>query len=129
MGMDYEQVGRRLREARRAQGLTQEELVRIAGVSQAALSTVENGGRRVRGPSAMEMVADALGLRVDLVVVPADADPPRLLHAVEALDEDQRAAASAILEVLHAVDPSDLPLIVGVARRLAKLDRQGEDAA
>ncbi|HEY3269020.1 MAG TPA: helix-turn-helix transcriptional regulator [Armatimonadota bacterium] len=56
----YEQIGRRIRQAREAEGLTQEELGRRLGISGVALGHYERAARSV-GIAELERIAEALG--------------------------------------------------------------------
>lgn len=58
--------GERLREARRAAGLTQEELVERAGIDRAAYSEIERGQRDAR-LSTLLRIESALGAPLDVV--------------------------------------------------------------
>jgi transcriptional regulator with XRE-family HTH domain len=51
-------IGTRLRETRKAQGLTQEDLAALAGTNQAVIQKIENG--KSRQPRIMEGLAIAL---------------------------------------------------------------------
>jgi HTH-type transcriptional repressor of puuD len=60
------EAGRRIREARRAQGLTQEEVALAAGVATRALHAIEHG--RVRPLlSTMQRILSVLGLTLEIV--------------------------------------------------------------
>lgn len=58
--------GARLREARRAAGLTQEELVERAGIDRVAYSEIERGQRDAR-LSTLLRIEGALGASLDVV--------------------------------------------------------------
>jgi len=62
-------VGRRIREARTAQGLSLEQLARLTGISAPALSLIETGKRDPR-LTTLSRIADAL--RVPLATLIAD---------------------------------------------------------
>jgi HTH-type transcriptional regulator, competence development regulator len=53
--------GARLRRARRERALSQQDLVRMTGVSQATLSDLEQGKREARA-STLRKLAEALGV-------------------------------------------------------------------
>jgi Zn-dependent peptidase ImmA (M78 family)/DNA-binding XRE family transcriptional regulator len=61
------ELGEALRVARRAQGITQEELAERVGITQAALSRYENDLREP-SPEAVEAFADALGVTPSLLL-------------------------------------------------------------
>lgn len=67
----YEELGRRIREAREAAGLTQEELALRLTLSRASVANIERGNQRVALHKFVE-IAQALGV-----------DPMRLLPRPE----------------------------------------------
>lgn len=62
-----ELVAHRVIKARLAAGLTQAQLADLLGVTQAALSYWEHGGRKI-GLDELERIADALGLSLTYFV-------------------------------------------------------------
>lgn len=79
-----EQIGPRLRAARRARGWSLDELAARSGVSPSTLSRLESGKRQ----AALELllpVIRQLGVRVDDLLAPPPADP-RVHRAVERRD-------------------------------------------
>ncbi len=61
-------IGRRIREARLARGLTQEALARKAGISRIYVLKLEAGERKAPSLAVLERVARAVGLKlVDLL--------------------------------------------------------------
>jgi HTH-type transcriptional regulator, competence development regulator len=62
-------VGKRIREARAAQGLSLEQLARLTGISAPALSLIETGKRDARLTTS-KRIADAL--RLSLATLTAD---------------------------------------------------------
>lgn len=65
-------MGKRLADARRAAGLTQEQLAARLGVSQATVAMYEAGMRTPPGPALVAM-ARILGVAAESLI---DADPP-----------------------------------------------------
>ncbi|TPW28236.1 helix-turn-helix transcriptional regulator [Martelella alba] len=88
-------IGQRLRQARLAAGLTQEELATRAGISRPRYRDIETGIAAARATTLINL-ARALGLEVMLV-------PQAVVPAVEALlspdDDDDRPAFLAMPEV------------------------------
>jgi XRE family transcriptional regulator, master regulator for biofilm formation len=78
-------LGERLREARESQGFSVRELGRVAGVSYATISAVENGHRTEISVSTILRLARALNTSVDY-----------LLGTFER-DEDRQAAVLATI--------------------------------
>lgn len=74
MSGELEQVGPRLRAARRARGLTLEDLAAQAGMSTSTLSRLESGKRQ----ASLELLVPLtrqLGIRIDDLVQPEARDP------------------------------------------------------
>ena len=81
-------VGRRVRHARRAAGLTLAAVAERAGLSASALSLIENGRREAR-PSTLERVAGALG--ADLTALLSGGPPSRRAALEVRWERAQRA--------------------------------------
>ena len=62
--MDKEKIGSRIRQARKAQGLTQESLARRANISLNGVAQLEQGERNDPHYSTLKKLASALGLTV-----------------------------------------------------------------
>ena len=93
------EVGKRLRELRRARGRSQADVARAAGITQASLSNYETGKRELPLATVVNLAATlevAIGelLRVPDVIVLCD---PQLGAAVRALS-DQPALLESIGE-------------------------------
>jgi len=80
MDADFGRLGRRIRSEREKQGMTQQELARRLGMSQAWLSHVEKTGRHVAEGGYLPKFAEVLGL-----------DPEQLLWDI--LEQDDVLAA------------------------------------
>ncbi|MHA6719727.1 helix-turn-helix domain-containing protein [Sphingomonas sp. RS6] len=76
-----QEIGERLREARRTAGLTQEQVADLAGISRPRYRDIETGVAAARATTLMN-VARALGLEVMLV-------PQAMIPAVRALLQPQ----------------------------------------
>lgn len=106
------QVGALLRAARDQAALTQAELARRAGVSQATVSAVERGSRRP-SLSLAEQILAALGLHLSLTTEPVDQPEAELDAAIAALLDTPLAErltapkfnGPALLRLLAPVDP------------------------
>lgn len=68
MAMDEKGLGRQLQEARRASGLTQQELCQKAGLSYSTLAKIERGA--IKSPSifTIQNIATALGIGMDVLL-------------------------------------------------------------
>jgi len=73
--MDPVLIGSRLRDARKAAGLTQEQLERLAGVSQPHISAIERGEAELPAMKALARLAGACRITVaDLVAEEVSGD-------------------------------------------------------
>ncbi|GAA3028950.1 helix-turn-helix domain-containing protein [Microbacterium dextranolyticum] len=79
-----DQVGPRLRAARRARAWTLDDLSRLAGVSASTLSRLESGKRQASLELLLPLTR-ALGIRID-DLLPAETVDPRVHRAVERRD-------------------------------------------
>ncbi len=66
-----QQLGRRIRDLRRAQERTQEEIAEMAGLSSTYLVRIERGRHSVTLET-LRRIADALGIKLWKLVVPED---------------------------------------------------------
>jgi transcriptional regulator with XRE-family HTH domain len=89
---------KRLRELRRAAGLTQIQLAEKAGLTQPFISRLERGETGV-SVSNMVAMAIAMGVRPSDLLDQSSAQS-RLLAAIDNLPEDQQETAADILEAL-----------------------------
>ncbi|MDF2235394.1 helix-turn-helix transcriptional regulator [Albimonas sp. CAU 1670] len=83
----------RVRDIRRAAGITQEELAAAAGITQSMVSHIERGRDRP-GLETLELMAKALNVSVsDLFERPEDARLPfEILDVARTLSEEDQAA-------------------------------------
>lgn len=63
----------RVAELRKAKGLSQNQLAKVAGVRQATLSAIESGTTRRVDFDVLERIADALGVDPALLIVRTEA--------------------------------------------------------
>ncbi len=68
------EIGSRLRSARQARGLTQDELARLAGIGRTSLSQLENGTIGEIGVRKILRVCAVLGLALQIMPRGAAAD-------------------------------------------------------
>ncbi len=104
------QVGRRVREARGALGLSQEKLGNIVGVSFQQVQKYEKGANRI-GASRLWQFSNALGLPVSFffdgmeyeVEVKEDFLPRRTIHMAKQIDSiEDEAVRNQILNLIKA---------------------------
>jgi HTH-type transcriptional regulator / antitoxin HipB len=68
MHMNLQQIGSILREARKAAGLSQQELAKPLGMSRATISAIENGTVNEIGVRKLIALCAALGLAINVSV-------------------------------------------------------------
>lgn len=109
--ISYAEIGKRVRELRERQGLTQTKLAKTLGTSQAALSQVEHGSRgltvqqvvklaRVLGATPNEILGD--GKRERPSGRPKSGRLLRRLYRIEKLSETQQQAIVKLLDGIIA---------------------------
>jgi transcriptional regulator with XRE-family HTH domain len=103
-------IGARIRVARREHGLTQDELADRVGVSRSAVAQWETG-RTGQVTGNLSRIADALQVNVEFLMV----------------GDDKRAAAEAhqgdelaLLRLYRECEPEDRQMLLRTARRLAR---------
>lgn len=74
--MGFKEIGRKIQEAREETGLTQADLAKALGLTQAALSNYELGKRRLYLHQ-IEKISHLLGRDLAYFVGPGDEDPSR----------------------------------------------------
>jgi transcriptional regulator with XRE-family HTH domain len=67
----YERIGQRIREAREAKGLSQEELGEALGYTATAISYFEGGSRKVRLED-LQRIAQILDIDLEYLLPPAE---------------------------------------------------------
>lgn len=87
--MDLAQFGSHLREARRARGLTQEQLASSLGMSRATVSAIESGRCEEIGVCKLAALFDLVGLQ--LIVTPRRSRPTIDDLRAERRDEEERS--------------------------------------
>lgn len=104
------EIGRRIREARRERGLTQDELGVAVGVSRSAVAQWETG-RAGQLSANLSRIAGALGVGLE-----------HLLHG-EAKHAPMQAASGdelALLRLYRECQPADRQALLRLARRLSE---------
>jgi len=85
--------GKRVRELRRARGLTQDQVALRAGISKGYLSGIENGKVNAPAPRAIRRLAKALGTDVKalLLLAAAEKAPKEIRQELERVALDAEA--------------------------------------
>lgn len=105
MGLDSKQLGERIRQAREARGLSQEQLAELISRDQRSVSEYENGKRRIYAHD-LPTIAQALEIP--------------LMHLFQdALSEDDLDLA--LLEEFHQLERSDRETVVEMVRLLSNM--------
>ena len=99
---DFAPILARLKEAKRASGMTNDELARVSGVSLGTLNKILSGDTQEPKLPALMAIAHALGVSVDWLIY------GRTAAAVPA-DEPLTADERTILRLLREVPDEDLP--------------------
>ena len=82
------EIGKKIREARIARGLTQEQLGEIVGLQKSAIAKYENGRVVNIKRSTLQKLASALGLRGSDLIIEADPKGAAELSAKVLLDSE-----------------------------------------
>lgn len=82
------EIGQKIKQARIAKGLTQEELGNLVGLQKSAIAKYENGRVVNIKRSTLQKLAKALDLRGSDLVIEADPKEAADLHAKVLLDEE-----------------------------------------
>ena len=104
----YVQLGQRITEARKAQGLTQTQLAEALGIAQQTLAHYEGGKLRV-AVALLAPLAQTLGVSVEeLVGAPTKragkrGPTPRLQQQIERLSDLPQAKQRMVMEMLEGV--------------------------
>ncbi len=98
MGVDSVELGRRLRLARQAAGVSQEEAQLAIGVSQPTYSRIESGTRELRADELI-LLADRFGIRTAALIGLEDV---RSRAKTAARTNDPNSAMVAMQERLYA---------------------------
>lgn len=115
--LSAQEIGRRLRLAREAAGIRQEEAAQIIGMSRPTLVSIEQGVRPVR-PNELQMLAHRYGVSVNGLLrreaVHTDLLPR--FRKLRETEDDHTAEAVSLLNGLIAADV-ELENILGIQRR------------
>ena len=82
------EIGQKIKEARIAKGLTQEELGNLVGLQKSAIAKYENGRVVNIKRSTLQKLAKALDLRGSDLVIESDPKAAADLHAKVLLDDE-----------------------------------------
>ena len=103
-------IGKRIREARRDRGVTQDELADQVGVSRSAVAQWETG-RTGQITGNLSRIADALEVNVEYFMYGDDKRAPGDVRQGDEL---------ALLRLYRECEPEDRQMLLRTARRLAR---------
>lgn len=110
--MGFKEIGVKIQQAREEKGFSQEQLARLMGCSQSALSNYEKGKRRLYLPQ-LEQLAEVLSKPIDYfmeskpsenVIPVGDADDTeilRLLNEIYTLGSEERQRVSEYIKFIQ----------------------------
>jgi transcriptional regulator with XRE-family HTH domain len=105
-----EAIGRRIRDARRERGMTQDQLAERIGVSRSAVAQWETG-RAGQVTGNLSRIAAALDLNVEYLMFGSDKHAP---------GEVRQGDELALVRLYRECDPEDRQILLRTARRLAR---------
>lgn len=100
--LDYYKIGQRIRKSRKAQGLSQEQLAEMVGISLPHMSHIETANTKLSLPVLVDIAA-ALGVSTDELL----RDEPELRR---------KEAGADIQKVLDSCDPKQAKAIAKMVR-------------
>ena len=109
-------IGQKIREARIAKGLTQEELGKIVGLQKSAIAKYENGRVVNIKRSTLQKLAQALNLKGSDLIIESNPKDAAELHTRVLLDDDLMDA----LEKYYSLDDSEQKMIRDLIQSLSK---------
>lgn len=112
--MDVQQLAAELEALRVAQGLTQGEVGERAGVTRQAVANIVKGKRYVKSLESLAAVFEAVGAKLVVQVIPADAG----LVSVTA-----KQSLVGLLDELAKLSEDDLEMVRRYAHLLPRVDR------
>lgn len=117
MEIDYELIGKRIREERISQNLSQQTLAEISNISPTNISHIERGATKLSLPTLVS-IANALAVSADFLLC-------------DSLVEADRIYIDEINELLSDCNPNELKIIIDIMksvkislRRYDKLDKK-----
>lgn len=102
--IDYAELGKRIRNERKRQNLTQEQLAELTGISDSFMGHIERGGRTLSIETLVKL-ANALNLSIEYIVCgkynyQPDMLPSEIYDALDRLNDRQRKIFLSIMRTL-----------------------------
>jgi transcriptional regulator with XRE-family HTH domain len=112
-------IGQKIRDARLAKGMTQEELGRILGVQKSAIAKYENGRIVNIKRSTLKKISDVLGIRPSELIFEASPVETADLHAKILMDHD-------VMDMIAKYYSLDIKSQAIVKKFIYSLDPEGD---
>ena len=109
-------IGQKIKHARIAKGLTQEELGNLVGLQKSAIAKYENGRVVNIKRSTLQKLAQALALKGSDLIIESEPQEAAELHARVLLDDELMDA----LEGYYTLSEDEKKMIRDLIRRLSK---------
>ena len=110
------EVGDKIREARLAKGLTQEELGQMIGLQKSAIAKYENGRVVNIKRSTLQRLAAALDLRGSDLIIESDPEAAAELSAKVLLDSELMES----IEIYYTLSPEKRKMVRDLIASIAK---------
>ena len=110
------EVGKLIKDARIAKGLTQEELGKLVGVQKSAIAKYESGRVVNIKRSTLQKLAEALNLRGSDLIVGSNPKEAAELSAKVLIESDVRE----LVELYSSLNNEDKKTVQDLVRRLSK---------
>ena len=110
------EIGDKIRNARLAKGMTQEELGERIGVQKSAIAKYESGRVVNIKRSTLQKLAEALSLRGSDLIIQSNPKEAAELSARVLMDSDLRE----LVELYSSLDKNDKRTVQDLARRLSE---------
>ena len=110
------EVGDKIREARLAKGLTQEELGQMIGLQKSAIAKYENGRVVNIKRSTLQKLAAALDLRGSDLIIESDPEAAAVLSAKVLLDSELMES----IEIYYTLSPEKRKMVRDLIASIAK---------
>ena len=103
--LDFEKIGRKIRETRNSKGLTQEYVANIAEVNTSHISNIETNRVKVSLPT-LVYICRALGVTVDYILAeeyiePSSALDENILKELQSCDMETKEKILQIIQILR----------------------------
>lgn len=120
-------VGEKIKAARLAKGLTQEELGNIVGVQKSAIAKYENGRVVNIKRSTLQALAQALGLRGSDLIIDSTSDSKEKPSEDEKTAPELSESVKKLISVMSQLTPENQRIVLAAAKGFLQEQNEGED--